>query len=78
MARRITRRDFMNGVAMGTALSTFAPARLWAAGAETGLDTSAGVGGHFYPPTLTGMRGSHEGSFEVAHALAWRGEKPMQ
>jgi spermidine dehydrogenase len=22
------------------------------------------------------MRGSHEGSFEVAHALAWRGEKP--
>jgi spermidine dehydrogenase len=24
------------------------------------------------------MRGSHEGSFEVAHALAWRGEKPAQ
>lgn len=22
------------------------------------------------------MRGSHEGSFEVAHALVWRGEKP--
>ena len=22
------------------------------------------------------MRGSHEGSYEVAHALAWRGEKP--
>ena len=30
----------------------------------------------YYPPTLTGMRGSHEGSFEVAHDLAWRGEKP--
>ena len=26
-----------------------------------------------YPPTLTGMRGSHAGSFEVAHALAWEG-----
>jgi spermidine dehydrogenase len=24
------------------------------------------------------MRGSHEGSFEVAHALAWRGEKPTE
>jgi spermidine dehydrogenase len=24
------------------------------------------------------MRGSHEGSFEVAHALAWRGEKPTR
>ena len=31
----------------------------------------------YYPPTLTGMRGSHAGSFEVAHALAWRGEKPQ-
>ena len=30
----------------------------------------------YYPPALTGMRGSHEGSFEVAHALACRGEKP--
>ncbi|MCH1551358.1 MAG: FAD-dependent oxidoreductase, partial [Pseudomonadales bacterium] len=29
-----------------------------------------------YPPTLTGMRGSHEGSYEVAHALAWEGRKP--
>ena len=34
------------------------------------------IGGTHYPPTLTGMRGSHEGSYEVAHALAWRGEKP--
>ena len=32
--------------------------------------------GSYYPPTLTGMRGSHEGSYEVAHALSWRGEKP--
>ena len=32
--------------------------------------------GSYYPPTLTGMRGSHGGSYEVAHALSWRGEKP--
>lgn len=24
------------------------------------------------------MRGSDEGSFEVAHALAWRGERPAE
>ena len=29
-----------------------------------------------YPPMLNGMRGSHQGSFEVAHALAWTGQKP--
>ena len=23
----------------------------------------------YYPPALTGMRGSHEGSYQVAHAL---------
>jgi spermidine dehydrogenase len=22
------------------------------------------------------MRGSHKGSYEVAHALAWKGQKP--
>jgi len=28
------------------------------------------------PPALTGLRGSHPGSYEAAHALAWRGDKP--
>ena len=32
----------------------------------------------YYPPTLTGLRGSHEGSFEVAHALAWNGQRPSE
>ncbi|MBT7541093.1 MAG: NAD(P)-binding protein [Gammaproteobacteria bacterium] len=42
------------------------------------LDSSMRLGGPstYYPPTLTGMRGSHAGSFEVAHALAWQGQKP--
>ncbi|MBT3897852.1 MAG: NAD(P)-binding protein [Gammaproteobacteria bacterium] len=42
------------------------------------LDSSMRPGGPstYYPPTLTGMRGSHAGSFEVAHALAWEGQKP--
>jgi len=49
-------------------------------GFEPGVspETSIGPGtpSTYYPPTLTGMRGSHVGSFEVAHALAWQGQKP--
>jgi len=37
---------------------------------------SAGVAGEAdYPPLLTGLRGSHPGSFEVAHALAREGRR---
>ncbi|BFM17920.1 NAD(P)/FAD-dependent oxidoreductase [Maricurvus nonylphenolicus] len=32
----------------------------------------------YYPPLKDGMRGSHKGSFEVAHELAWRGKRPRQ
>jgi len=34
------------------------------------------VGG--YPPTLTGLRGNHPGSYDVAHALARGGQRPTQ
>ena len=65
----ITRRDFMNGVAMsltaGTALSPF---ELLAMNHQS----SAGA---LYPPELIGMRGSHPGSFEVAHSLARNGAR---
>jgi spermidine dehydrogenase len=71
----ITRRDFLNGAALTLAAgATLSPRDLLA------LDELAGAPGRlspdYYPPVLTGMRGSHEGSFEVSHALAWRGEKP--
>jgi spermidine dehydrogenase len=81
MAARVTRRDFLNGVAIsaggillqgcGSDVETAAQVLLDPATTFTPPDPSA-----YYPPTLTGMRGSHEGSFEVAHDLAWRGEKP--
>jgi spermidine dehydrogenase len=74
MAVRITRRDFLNGIAVGAGTSLLAPADLLAR-----VDPSApGDSSVYYPPTLTGMRGSHAGSFEVAHALAWNGEKPAE
>jgi len=60
---QITRRDFINGVALGvTAGGTLSPLELLARDGAT------------YPPRLTGLRGSHPGSFEVAHRLAWAGE----
>ncbi|MEX2494637.1 MAG: FAD-dependent oxidoreductase, partial [Woeseia sp.] len=62
----ITRRDFLNGVAMATAAgSMLSPRDLLA----------AQLPADYYPPLRTGMRGSHAGSFEVAHAVAWAGHK---
>lgn len=62
---KISRRDFLNGVALGVAAGTaLSPLELLA------MDAARGI---HYPPELTGMRGSHPGSFEVAHALAWNG-----
>ena len=65
----ITRRDFMNGFAMsltaGTALSPF---ELLAKDYRSSSEA-------LYPPELIGMRGSHPGSFEVAHALARNGAR---
>ena len=73
MSKDITRRDFLNGVAISLASAALiSPKTLLADGVKTALKTHS----NYYPPILTGMRGSHKGSFEVAHALAWRGKKP--
>ena len=71
MKYRITRRDFMNGVAVGTGATLLAPYELFA-------QVPPGASSVNYPPTLTGMRGNHPGSFEVSHALAWSGAKPAE
>ena len=62
---KISRRDFLGGTALGLAAGTsLSPLELLAG------NTSAAGGAAPYPPALTGMRGSHPGSFEVAHAVA--------
>jgi len=63
MKRKITRRDFLNGVAV-TAGAALMPWHLLAAG-----DLDSEKSGNYYPPALTGMRGSHPGAFDAAHAL---------
>src|SRR5690348_8809748 len=69
MHRDITRRGFLNGGAVGvgggipgTWMSGFALAEDAAAPEAQDL---AG----YYPPTRTGMRGSHPGAFETAHSV---------
>ena len=64
MHRNITRRDFVNGVAVAVGGSLITPGWLSANGG-----TQASEAREYYPPARTGMRGSHAGSFEVAHAL---------
>jgi spermidine dehydrogenase len=74
MKPRITRRDFLNGIAVGAGTSLLAPVDLLA---QVGpVAAASGESSAYYPPTLTGMRGSHDGSFEVAHALVMEGQKP--
>jgi spermidine dehydrogenase len=78
MHQPITRRDFLNGIAAGATAAAAGP--LLAASLSDPAPT-AGVPGTaqstlaaqdafgYYPPLLTGLRGSHPGSFEDAHAL---------
>ena len=63
MDRLITRRDFLNGIAVAIgSIGTKASA------AQLGESCPQDQPG-YYPPVLTGLRGSHPGSFESAHAL---------
>src|SRR5262245_50174148 len=77
MHRPISRRDFLNGVGAALTGALVAPPWLeaWGLASESpSLQPEAAPG--YYPPALTGMRGSHPGSFEVGHQLrdskAWR------
>ena len=57
----ISRRDFLNGIALTVAAGLTPAAQIAAEPTR-------------YPPALTGLRGQHPGSYEVAHAQAWRGK----
>jgi spermidine dehydrogenase len=63
----VSRRDFLNGLAV--------PLLAGGLGASGRAFAGPGADAQTYPPALTGMRGSHPGSFEVAHALAREGAR---
>ncbi len=67
MTHKITRRDFLNGtqIAIGAALT---PALLQACGVAPDAPYPFTLPEGYYPPSKTGLRGSHDGSWEVMHA----------
>jgi len=77
MERTITRRDFLNGAAMivGSTLLT------GTAGSSNSAKTEPYSPTDHNPPRLTGLRGSHAGSFETAHSLRdgtfWKTAAPV-
>jgi spermidine dehydrogenase len=70
MPRSISRRDLISGIALGAAGLHLTPLEAVA----RGLLPATALGPDYYPPALTGMRGSHDGSFAVAHAVAREGK----
>jgi spermidine dehydrogenase len=67
MNRAITRRDFLNGVAVTAGASLGASLMPWDVfAAQTSAPKTPS---NYYPPALTGLRGSHPGASDAAHAL---------
>jgi spermidine dehydrogenase len=92
MGRPISRRDFLNGAAVGiggllasqSALAALAPAEfmLQARTAQTDAPFAPEQAADYYPPALTGIRGNHDGTFTYAHRLrdgeAWDADGAAQ
>src|SRR4051794_32233461 len=72
MDRRISRRDFLNGVTTGVATSLVVASNGEPAIARQRASQPAAANApaaDSYPPDRTGLRGSHPGSFETAHRV---------
>ena len=95
MDRPIERRDFLNGMAVALGALGTGLAGIGAAAAQGGVspagttpataqanETWSQDQSGYDPPLLTGLRGSHPGSFENAHALRdgafWENRAPVE
>ena len=67
MRNKITRRDFINGTLMAAG-ATMIPSATFSNDFLNTIDPL------YYPPSKTGLRGSHPGSYESAHQRAWGGK----
>ena len=63
MKSKITRRDFLNGTQIAIGASMISPMQN-ILGAN---NSSFSLPENYYPPAMTGLRGSHDGSWEVMH-----------
>ncbi len=71
---QINRRDFLNGIALTLGAPIVSSAAQQFGPDPSALDPLLASGitptdRRYYPPGLTGMRGSHPGSFEAAHRM---------
>ncbi len=78
MKDNITRRDFLNGTQVAIGASLLSPwTEVFGAAAS-----KFALGPDYYPPALTGLRGSHDGSWETMHervsGRTWRPGKPEE
>lgn len=80
MKRRINRRDFLNGTQIAIGAGLAAP--LLAACEAGDAPYAFSLPGDYYPPSKTGLRGSHDGAWETMHArvsgAAWPASEPEE
>src|SRR4029077_17363519 len=70
MGSPISRRDFLNGVSIAVGASLVAADSTWLQAFGVPQSPFAPEKDpSYYPPAKTGMRGSHDGSWEVAHGM---------
>jgi spermidine dehydrogenase len=65
MDRAVPRRDFLNGAALAIGAAILPGGMQEPGGSNDEPQNRSG----YNPPTATGLRGSHPGSFEIAHSL---------
>jgi spermidine dehydrogenase len=68
----ITRRDFLNGVSIAVGASLVPQNSTWMKAfgePQSPLPQGSEKDPNYYPPAKTGMRGTHDGAWEVAHEL---------
>jgi spermidine dehydrogenase len=70
MDRIISRRDFMHGFGALSASAMLPMSSLAGGVGATGTSLADS-----YPPALSGLRGNHQGSFDVAHQLGLEGRR---
>jgi spermidine dehydrogenase len=67
MSRKITRRDFLDGVAVTAGTAALAMTAPWLSADESTFAPEKNP--NYYPPALEGMRGNHDGSYTYPHEL---------
>lgn len=76
LERSISRRDLLHGIGVSTAIlatGSYFPGISFA-DTKQPPSYSPEKDPDYYPPSKTGLRGSHAGSFESAHTHAWTGK----